>query len=150
MHLDRPAVLVDGDQPVWRTQVVVIENPDMGQFPQCLAQMCHDARGSGFQLFGPNIVPALRDPHRHTLFGHIGAGDSDKTKDNLKPIQSRFLEKCQLVSDGIGKDGLEDEALSLPAEFASQGFRQIRGLIRIDAQLARQDIRIDKAQSGRL
>ena len=45
-------------------------------------QICHDARGSGFQLFGRNIVPALKDVQCHTLFGLIVARDSNKTKDN--------------------------------------------------------------------
>lgn len=64
-------------------------------------------------------MPALGDSHRHGHFRHIGSRDSDEAKNNCIAIQNSFPEKSKLVSKWIGKDGLEDEALSLTDQFAS-------------------------------
>lgn len=71
-------------------------------------------------------MPALGDSHRHAHLRHIGSRDSDEAKNNCIAIQNTFPEKCRLVSNWIRKDGLEDEALPLTDQFASERVRKRR------------------------
>ena len=101
------------------------------------------------QLRGRYIMPALGYPHRHTLFGDFRAGDSDKTNNHGVSGRRRIFEKSQLVANWIGENRLENEALPLLNEFASQRICHLCGYVRADFQLAGQDVNVYEAQPRR-
>ena len=103
---------------------------------------------SRFQLFCRHIVTALRDSHSDALLGNLGTGDSHETKNYRISNRSRIFQEGQLVANGIGKNRLKNEALTLSDEFASQRIRHLCGRIWTNLQFAGQHIGIHKAQAS--
>src|SRR5260370_11102655 len=94
-------------------------------------------------------MSTLRDSHRHTLFRNLRAGSSNETKDNVVAHCHGLFEKGQLVTNGVGKDSLEDEALTLVNQLPSERIGHIGRCVCVYIQFVSEHVGIDKAQSCR-
>ncbi len=93
-------------------------------------------------------MTALRNAHRHTLCGLIGAGEADVTHHDDVAAPSGFCQKRDLVAHRIGENGLKDETLPTPDQCLLQGICQMSRLVRFDCEFGGQHIRVHESQPG--
>src|ERR1035438_7132706 len=97
-----------------------------------------DARKTLFEFLRWNVVSALRDTHRHTLFGYSRTRRADKAHDRVVARLRHILEEGQLLTHRVGEDGLENKALPVTNQFAPDGAGHAGGRIRFDPEFTRQ------------
>ena len=110
----------------------VIEHKHTRQFSNALAQILKRPRKARGEFLSRNIVPPLRDAHRHSFRSHRRIGNSDETQNHVVSSPGRRLKKTDLITYRIRKDGLEDKALLLLEEFFSKSPCHFRSSIGID------------------
>jgi hypothetical protein len=93
MEAGDTAGLAGGDEAVWGPEVVVVEDPDVGQVAEGGAEICEDARIAGEKLCCGNVVPALRNSHGDALVRYFGAGKADEAEEEGVAISACFVEK---------------------------------------------------------
>ena len=147
---DPLALCEDGDPPEGGAQVVVVEDPDVRKNADRGAKVGHRAGEACDQLLRGDIVPALGDAHGHALLGDFRAGDPDEAEHDGVAAPGRLLEKGELRAGRVGEDGLEDEALALRHELATQRIGDARGGIGGEVELPGHHVGVHEAKPGSL
>src|SRR5260370_36911438 len=110
--MSRLAVIEHGDLTKRCAQIAIVVNQNVRQSMDCRSKIVQGSRETGQQLVVGNVVTALRHAHGDALCRLLGTGESDVTQDHHVPGSMRVFKKSDLVAYRIGKDGLEDKALT--------------------------------------
>ena len=166
----RRAILEDAPQPLGRgfpfedpsalfinrhlaegfTQIIIVENPDIGQFAHGGLEIGKGARVTGDEFVRWHVVTTLGDAHRHALLRHFRAGNPDEAQDHRVSACRGVFQESELVACRIGKDRFEDKAFSLLHQRITQCFGHSCGGVWFHVEFIGQHVRIDESQPGGL
>lgn len=103
---------------------------------------------AGEDLFIGDVMAALRDALGNTLAGKPGRYEPDEAEEGGVAGVGGALEEGEFVADGIGEDGLEDEALALAEEYVADGSGDAGCFVGVHTEFAGDVVGVDQAQGG--
>ena len=121
------AVFKYRDLAIGVPQVVVVEDPDTGEFADGRLEVRQGPWVAGDEFVRWHVVTTLGDAHRHALLRDLRTGNANEAQDYRVSPSRRVFQERQLVAHRIGKDGLKHETLPLIHQCASQGSGHPRG-----------------------
>ena len=104
-------------EPEGTPEIVVVEDPDIGEFAKSDLEILHAAWVPRQDLFRRHVVAALGNAHCDSLLADLRPRRADEAENHGVAGPGSLLKKADLVSNWIGKDRFKDKAFALADKF---------------------------------